>query len=289
MARRRKPLPPVSASIPFSDYLQIEALNWSSLKHLRSSPLHYRAAVDAPPEDRATLMMGRAAHTAILEPDRFPLDYAVFAGPRRAGAEWGAFEAANAGRTILKESEYSEALAVRDAVARHRPASKVLSRGRPEQTITWTDEATGIRCTGRIDLLQDDGLVDLKTTSSLDPRRFQRTFMDLGYHLQLAFYARGLRALGMQYPVCRMVAVESCPPHDVLAAEIDPAAIATGDEEISRLRSTLSVCRAKAKWPGRYPDLDRYDLQTWAYSQPDDESGNMGLVIGANDTQGIAT
>ncbi len=80
----------------FAEYLKLPAVNWSTLKAGRTSPLHYKHRLENPLEDSTRLAMGRGAHTALFEPDRFLLDYALFAGPRRAGKEWKAFKAASA-------------------------------------------------------------------------------------------------------------------------------------------------------------------------------------------------
>src|SRR5574341_903199 len=67
------------------EYDRIDAVNWTTLKAMRASPKHYRYAAEHATEDTAAMRDGRAVHTAVLEPDRFPLDYAIWAGERRAG------------------------------------------------------------------------------------------------------------------------------------------------------------------------------------------------------------
>ena len=150
MARRKK-VDPAALTITFEEYQDLVGKNWSTVKEARRSLAHYKARTEEPREDKATLVAGRAAHTAILEPDDFMRRYALFAGARRAGNDWDAFKEANVGRTILKETEYAEALRIRDAVRAHRAASKLLTGGTPEQSIVWTDAATGIVCKGRLD------------------------------------------------------------------------------------------------------------------------------------------
>lgn len=279
--RKAKVTPPQSVACTFAEYQQIPGVNWSSLKHLMKSPLHYQHNLTQPPADTAAFMAGRLFHTAVLEPDRVPLDYAVFTGPRRAGADWEQFKAANAGRTIVKTEEYREALAMRDAVRAHKAASRILTGGVPERSITWDDPETGIMCKGRLDYLRPDGFVDLKRTANLDERRFQNTAHDLAYHMQFAFYTRGLRALGMAEPKVWMVAVEGDEPHDVAPFAVDPGAIATGDEKVTELLALLADCTKRKRWPGRYPEETAWFLPGWAYTEADEEfSGSMGLTIG---------
>jgi len=280
VTKKKKIEPPATIACTFAEYQLIEGVNWSSLKHLLKSPRHYLFAKSQPPEDTATLMAGRAAHTAILEPDRFPLDYAVYSGATRRGSDWEAFKAANEGRTIIKSAEYMDALALRDSVREHKTASRYLSDGLPERSITWTDEATGLKCKARLDYLRGDGFVDLKTTANLDERRFQNTFHDLGYHMQIAFYRRGLVALGMADPIVRLVAVEVPDPHDVAPFIVDPGVIATGDEKIGELLALLVDCQKRKKWPGRYPEETTLYLPGWAYTDIEaDDAGDLGLSL----------
>lgn len=278
MARRRPPAP-TSREMSFADYLALPGLNWSTLKHLMKSPRHYRHQLMEPPEDRATLMMGRTLHTAVLEGDRFPLDYAVWTGGRRAGTEWDAFVAANPGRTIIKAEEYAQALAMRDAVREHRVAARLLGHGAPERTITWTDPGTGLACKGRIDWLRPDGFADVKKTAQFEARRFAAQAHDLGYHGQLAWYRRGLRALGMADPVAWLISVEATAPYDVAVWRVDEGVLATGDEVVTRLLNLLVECKRRDKWPGRYPEEQTFFLPSWAYTDPEADEAT-GLIIG---------
>src|SRR5690348_16033746 len=152
--------------LQFADYSKVQAVNWSTLKELRRSPRHYRYRLDNERDDSPRLALGRAAHTAIFEPDRFMVEYACFKGERRAGKTWEAFKAAHESETILKLPEYQLCLAMRDAVRAHPVAARYLASGRAEQTVTWTDPKTQIPCKARLDWIADEAgaVVDLKTT-----------------------------------------------------------------------------------------------------------------------------
>ena len=282
---RKKKIPAPSQTMSFAEYQGVVGVNWSSLKWLRVSPKHYEHHLRQPPEDRASLMAGRAFHTAVLEPDRFPIDYAVFTGPARRGEEWEAFKAANAGRTILKETEYAEALAIRDSVRAHKKASRILTGGLPEQVLVWTDPATKIVCKGRVDYLRPDGFVDLKRTTSrtFDLRRFGTVAHDYGYHLQAAFYRRGIASLsGVPTSDVRawVVGVEGSAPFDVGLFPWDPEALGAADWELDQLLAKLAECRKRKKWPGRYEDETTLTLPAWAYQSEEADEAALGLNIG---------
>lgn len=253
-------------------YRAIEAVNWSSLKHLQESPLHYRSYVDEGREDTVPLGLGRALHTAVFEPDEFPLEYVVFDGKIRRGKEWDAFKEANASKTILKRDEYRETLAKRDAVRRHPVAARYLTQGEAEKSIEWTDAETGLRCKARLDWLCNS-VCDLKGTKSVDARKFGYAAASYGYHCQLAFYREGVRATTGRELDGVIIAVEHERPHDVGVFLIGDDEIYAGWEECRRLMKLLVECRENNHWPGRYESAQPLSLPNWIWGDEEDATG----------------
>jgi hypothetical protein len=264
-----------SDRLTFEAYRAIEAANWSSLKHLRKSPLLYQYELHTvPPSDSDGLRVGRGTHTAVLEPDRLAVEYAIWKGGRRAGAEWDEFCEAHATETILTLGQYEAVCAIRDAVRSHPVAEGYLRSGIAEQAITWTDERTGIACKGRLDWVSDAGtLIDLKTSrSAVDPRAFAASAYAFGYFHQVAFYLRGLRATRGAEPPAVIIAVETSPPHDVCCYRVSEDAIYAANEELDDLLETLRLCRETGAWRGRFSDEQELDMPRWAYPFEDDGS-----------------
>ena len=257
----------------FEAYRATEAVNWSTLREMQASPARYQWRLTHPPEETAAMRLGRATHTAVFEPDRLALEYAIWEGSRRAGPEWSDFAAANAMRTILKLDEYETALAIRDAVRANRDARRLLRSGQAEVSLEWTDKATGIVCKARLDWLSPGRIVELKTTKSIDAHEWERTFAASLYHGQLAFYARGLAAQGRRRaaPSAYVIAVENTPPFEVGVFEVGEDELWAGEVIVERLLARLAECRAAGKWPGRYDGVQRLRLPAWAY--PADETG----------------
>lgn len=262
----------------FDEYRQIDAVNWSTLKAGRYSALHYRHHVEHPLEDSKQMALGRAAHTAVFEPDRFLLDYALFAGPRRAGKEWDACCAANKGKTILKADDYAEALAIRDAVRGHQVAGPLLMPpGEAEKVLTWTDPATGLRCKARLDWYRVGLLCDLKTTGDIEEHRFGANAHRMGYVGQMAFYRAGLLANGLDAPMPKIIAVEQAAPHDVAVFTLNDDLLYLGEQEAGRLLRMVAASREQQRWPGRYPEERLLPIPTWAF--PDEEGDISGLDL----------
>lgn len=268
----------------FTEYAELQAVNATSLKAMRRSPLHYRWALEHPLEDSPRLAMGRAVHTAVFEPDRFLLDYVLFEGERRAGKAYAELCERNPTKTILKTEEYQTCLATRDAVRSHPVAGPDLTPpGEAEKVITWTDEATGLPCKARLDWWRPGLFCDLKTTADIDAGRFAATAYRLGYHVQLAFYRAGLIANGLDAPPPRIIAVEVAAPHDVAVFALDDDALYAGEVEVADLLAKVAAGRFSNLWPGRYPEERPLSLPAWALPQDDGDLDGLDVIVNAQE------
>jgi hypothetical protein len=247
----------------FEEYVAIPALNWSLLKHMAVSPKHFVHAQTHPREDTLAMRLGRATHTAVLEPDRFPLEYVVWTGGRRAGKDWERFVDDHATRTILSESEYQRCLDIRDAVRSHRVAVELLTGGEAEVTLQWTDPDTGLPCKARLDYLRPGTVVDLKTTSDISEWAFARTCAKYRYHGQGAFYTEGACRTRCMPHTFTFIAVESDPPHDVAVWELDQDSLEAGELLVAGLLARVKSCTESGIWEGAYPTPRPLRMPSW--------------------------
>lgn len=261
-------------AMSFVEYRALPGVNWSSLKHLRRSPLHYRHAQLAPEKPITDAMaLGSATHCAMLEPMQLPLTVAVWEGGRRAGKEWDSFCEANANRIILRIEDYQRAVDIGAAVRRHELAGAILSSGQAERVATWTDTATGLACRARIDWQPTAmSLLDLKTARSIDKHKFAGACWAYGYFHQLAHYRNGIAAQSGHAPEAigvLLIAVESEPPHDVAVYQPDADTMAQAAKEVSDLLALLKTCKELDKWPGAH-EREVEELRAPVYVLDDD-------------------
>lgn len=269
-------------------YDAIDAVNFSTLKHLARSAKHYRHVVDAGGIDpTAPMRLGTAAHVATLEPGRFAREYAAVPdeggkAPRRGTKAWEAFAAANDGRELLKQGEYDAAVAMRDAVRADALAMRYLIRGEPEVTLVWHDRETGILCKGRIDWLSTsvaDIVVELKTAADVSPSKFQAAYARMLYHGQAAFYTDALETLTGRPAYHKCVAVESKAPHDVVVYDVIGEPLEAGTELYRDLLKQLAECRERDEWCGHGKGAEvTLRLPAWAVANDDDLS-DLGLTF----------
>lgn len=242
------------------------------------TPLHYWHKYINPEREReeptAAMVLGNAIHTAILEPDL--LNEKVVAGldiDRRSNANkaaWAEFEAANAGKTILKAEDYQTVLAVRDAVHRHPVAAPLLRGGKAEQSFYATDPETGelIKC--RTDWIADSGefILDLKSTDDASPDGFARSAANFRYHVQQPWYQDILDILyGEHPPYWMFLAVEKKPPYAIGLYYLPPEALHLGGLLARRDLRRIVECKQSNLWTDHAIEAQELVLPGWYMKQ----------------------
>jgi hypothetical protein len=259
-------------SMTDAEYRLVPAINYSNLKHMRKSPLHYRHAVDAGPDPSLAqkLAMFRAVHTLVLEPFQFTEEYVVYDGRRdKRTKAYQQFLSEHMGKTVLNVAEHEQALAIAEAVTDHSWVSELLCDDNTETEVpmVWDDLIAG-PCKGKADILhwsQEKGLIvaDLKTFNTTDGKQIARIGSQNGWPLQFAHYLHGAAhhfGVSLDKVPYRAISivVEGDDPHDVTVAEWDECSIDAAMVEHRRLLDRVAECTEKQTWPGRA------DMQTIA-------------------------
>jgi len=264
------------------NYFEIPAVNWSTLKFMRESPMMYRYRLSVPMEDTPALALGRATHTLVFEPETFSDGYVIWQGGRRAGKEWDAFCAENCDKTILRDQDAELVTAIAESVRRHPLVQPYLvAGGEFEVPALWRDPETGLECKARLDWLCRRGgiLLDLKTCISAEARRFGAAAARFGYHCQLAHY-RNAAQLGLNTQIRKVliVAVEKEPPHDVAVFQVSEDDLYLANVEVTMLLRAVQVCRESNVWPGRYIEEQALQLPAWVSMDDEEEAERFDLV-----------
>jgi hypothetical protein len=217
-----------------------------------------------PDTDTPAYILGRAAHTLILEGrEAFEAEYAVggpvnpktglpFGKATKAFREWADAQ----DKTVLSDEDAAFVVRLHEAVQAHPFAPRLLSGGVAEGVCRT--EYCDIPCQVRCDYFHTGyGIVDLKTCNDLtwfeaDARRY-------GYLYQVAFYRAVLReAAGIAYPV-HIVAVEKNEPFRVGVWLVADDALNCAEAENAAAIERLKECRATGTWPTGYEDIRVFD------------------------------
>ncbi len=256
-------------------YDAIRALNYSKFSSMRKSAAHCRQELISPRETEA-LSIGQALHSAILTPDLFEAQYVRGLNLQRRSnkdkAAWAEFELANVGRVVLKDDEFNEIDAIRRAVMSSPMAAGMLSSpgAKAEICAQWMDEEVGTPCKALIDLLcrfAGSKVVDLKFVRDASPSGFARAISTYGYHVQAAWYTRGLNAIAPYEREFVFVAVEKDPPYAVACYTLEPEAMAEGSKLALKWARQFLECERSGVWPG-YSDSS-ITLPRWAFTESD--------------------
>lgn len=185
-----------------------------------------------------------------------------------------AWEADNAGKTVVLADEHALAERCAAAIDDHPKAREILRATKNEQVVTWTDPATGIACKMRGDAIAPTYLADLKSTRRKSLRRIFADFAEFLYHGQIAWYHDGAVAAGVlpqsaQWPYA--VAVQTAEPFDVAVVQADTFTMAAGRNLYRSLIQRYAGCVAADMWPGIAPDVVPWMIPSWAQQSDDTE------------------
>ena len=246
--------------------LHTKAISWSSLKNIAISPMHYQHALKHK-ERKTAYIEGGAIHTLVLEPDEFNARYALCEVKRdERHKAYQAWMEEHPEQEPLTVKEWNHAHGAAEAVMQHPVARGIMSGGRREEPLEWTDPDTGLLCRARTDYITPSYVAELKSAQDPEPRNFTRDCARYMYHGQLGMYQTGATTLrkidGKEMPY--IVAVAKEPPYDVACYRMKPEDLAAGRQLVLRLMRLLETCIATDTWPGVAPDLLYLDLPPWA-------------------------
>lgn len=263
------------------------SLSSSGLKTIfHKSPRHYWYASPynpkrAEPDDSDALILGRAAHHALLGEAEFDKHYVVRpekldgkAWNSNSGAckDWLA-NASDLGLTVLTPAQRDAIIGMRDGLREHPmvdPNGPVrLLDGLVEHTLVWKDEETGLWLKSRPDVIplaSDDG-ADLKTTADISDDGVERMVGTYGVNQQGALVAEAWSQV-FKRPLqgFSLVLVESKPPHCARVKTLKPH-----DLELGRMQNRMALrlaakCFQTGVWPGpggTQTDAEFVEIKSW--------------------------
>lgn len=254
-------------NMPFKDYLAVDAASKHGLELLLRSPAHYRYSLGNPRPSTAAQELGRLAHAVILEPHTVDRSFACEKIDRRTAAgKARALEIEERGLTVVSEEQMEMAYGMRDAVMDNPVARILLSSGKAEMSLFWTDEETGLPCKARPDWWNEDHqvLVDLKTANDASEDAFSRAAGSYSYHMQDAHYTAGASSCGLSPVAFLFLVVESSPPHQTAIYVLDETAKHAGAVKIARALTLLAECKRTDSYPGYPQGIQTLELKPWS-------------------------
>lgn len=249
------------------DYHSLPSLSSTGAKLVLEAPAKYAYSREQPKTSTASMQLGTAVHSAVLE-DGEDMEVVEASSWRTAAAKEARADAEAAGKVALLPQEAATVNAIRDAVYAHPVAAELLSHkhGRVEESYLWTDQETGVDMRARPDLyVPGKAVVDLKTSgTAVDAHSFTNTIARFQYHLQAAWYLNAVYAAHRDPTEFVWIAVETTPPHLVATYSLDYASLIAGFELMDDALRAFQAASMFDSWVGYPPELETLTLPNWA-------------------------
>ena len=228
-------------------------IHFSELKQHAKSPAHVKLATEGARTISDVMRIGGVADSIVFQHGK---GHVLYPG-RRAGKEWDAFQIEHPDTYIVIQSELDRAKGAAEAVLKDPAARRALDGCDFQQVMQW--DAFGLPCAagvkgqrGGFDALNraERYIADLKVTSCTEPEQFSRHALNQFWHAQLAWYRWGARSLGVPIDSCRLIGVESAPPHNVTVLRLPDSWLARGERLIVAWAERHRACELADAWPG---------------------------------------
>ena len=208
---------------------------------------------------------GTAVHAFFLERDKFDTDFVIKPADIKLNTKVGKEWALENQSKIIIDSELGNNLYEMEKSFMDSPAKLIYDiKGETELSYFWDDLGT-IKGKCRPDWLSDDGsiVVDIKTTTDASPRGFQKSISNWGYHLQLGWYLRGLRKLGVPAEQFIFIAIEKTAPFCVGVYRADQEMINYAMKELDQLMPEIQTAMVSKEFPDYTPEITSIGLPPW--------------------------
>jgi len=218
------------------------------------------------------MILGSAFHKFVLEPDDF-LNEFVFA-PEPVTLKYSGREAydeykkeleicESSNKIILSHDVGNTIIDMREVLNNNKDAMNLICDSRIENSFFWQDKQSGLLLKSRPDILHDNIIVDLKTTSDASPRAFQSEMVKYGYHVQFAMIRDAVEAIeGRKISNFINLVIETKYPYNTAIYIIDEFAVNAGQDKYKQ----ICIDMQKAKEENEYNDygIQQIGLPKWA-------------------------
>jgi len=210
-------------------YSDTEFISNSMLGKLKVSPKELVRYFEKGSPTTSAMTFGRAFHLAILEPEVFSEQVAIYDGKTKRGKAWDEFSETNKGKDIITEIEFECIKGMETALVGNEEIIEFLV-GKKEVAMVWEDSLSSVRCKGKVDILNGNTIVDIKTTQDASFEAFRRSAYKYGYNRQAAFYLDGFGAKEFVF-----IVIEKKAPYNIGVYHCSDDFIESGRNEYSSL------------------------------------------------------
>ena len=247
-------------------YRSKDGISVSDVKNILppKTPAHYYAhrTEQIKREETRALVIGTLCHLAVLEPERLDTAFVVRPEGIDLRTKEGKLWKESVGTLPILDSEEAKMLAgMKASVAIHPAASELLNASKKEVSM-FASHRTGLKIKGRLDILGDGFVADVKTAELGDSQGFASAIFRYNYHVQAAMYCQLANVERFVF-----IAVEKAPPFAVAVYELSPKALQIGYSALNTALELIAECEDRNEWPAYSSQKQVIDLPSWAYKQ----------------------
>lgn len=254
------------------EYRAKPAISSSDIRCLLENPYFFKNGIKK--DETESLLLGRAIHSLILEPENFNRDFLVKpkfdlrkTADKEANAQFLA-EAEGSEKSIIDTTLFEKAKEVAKAF-RENPTSKILSGGIAEASFFGKIAEVDCKCRPDYFNIDKSTIFDIKTASKkggASPNEFIKSVANFGYYIQAWFYKAITGAKNFYF-----VVVETEAPYMVGVYSLDNISLEFGEQQVEKAFEILRDIE-KFKSPCYLNPIDYKHIQTltlpnWVYYQ----------------------
>lgn len=261
------PDPGIYLDVPFDVYQSWPYLNKSSLSDYAVSPAqcHARMTGQLSRTISSGFLIGSMTNSLWVEQES--LDQAGYVvmpkGMQRRGKAYEELVASlQPGQQLAPWPAANKARQMAARLEANAKAMEIRKGALAEVSLVWDHPVSKIRLKGRVDLLNEELLIeaDLKSARDITRDGFAKAAADYNYHWQHYYYCSALKVLtGKDYSPWWIV-VKNDEPYDVAVWPMAQRAMELAEREISSLVMQFRGSLVANQWPEK-----EIDLPHWRY------------------------
>ncbi len=255
-------------------------LSSSDIKWMIESPYHFKKMVvekeSLVREPNSAFDIGTCAHECFLEQDtsRFVALPEGLDRRTKEGKEiYATFMTENEGKRVITNDQLQTILAMFDVISSNKLASELVSNSQVEVGAVYKDDATGLMCKFRPDILnlEKGYIADYKTCFAASPHEFSKAVARYFYHLSAAHYMAGASqlwpgAIKDYFFICQ----EKTYPFAVAVYKLDPTDIFKSFDLRTKILKKIDYCFKNDQWPDWSREPMPLSIPGYAYSFSED-------------------
>jgi exodeoxyribonuclease VIII len=293
----------ITDKILWVDYVQVKRMNPSTLVAGCKSMLSLRNLIsDGFREETNAMRMGSGVHALLLEPDQFHERFCVMPAfhlspdnvtgkgvpSQTRTTDWyknevALFVADNPDKTIMGQTQYDQCLRAIESIWA-RPKMRELVESSAKE-VTVYGEILGVECKGRLDLLNNGTIADLKTTPNVHKKAFGRIFSNLNYAFKLAFYRELVRQNWGGVLQVELITQELTGDFDNALVSVPAIVLDNAWSKVVEVMTAYKRCLETNVWPGVDGGKDYYELDVPNWAMDGDEEFDWSSTVESTDNE----